>query len=176
MKKFYKYFTLEELEDILAEDNILEKASKLIEILFKGRVDNAGAPYLEHLYGVAKRLEGESLELRTAGLLHDTLEDIEDVTEYDLLDIGFPYRVIELVKGVTNDFFCYQNMKKQEIYHNKITKIIESRDIELIKLKYADMSDNLSETRLNKLKERNKNYLINKYSKEIVRLREAINK
>lgn len=146
-----------------------KRSLKLVEYLFKNKVDKEGEPYINHLLRVSNKLSNPNTKI--AGLLHDIVEDTE-VTFDDLKLLGFNDEIITLVKLVTNDknFIPKTKKEKQEKYHNKITKILESNNIEAVKLKYSDMSDNFNQERLNKLDEKTKNYLINKYQDEIVRL------
>lgn len=60
--------------------------------------------------------------------------------------------------------------EQKKSYHDRITSIINTHNIEAIKLKYADMLDNTDKERLAKLEETTRNRLIEKYTKEIVRL------
>lgn len=153
-------------ELILIPDDY-KRSLKLVEYLFQNKKDKAGSPYINHLLRVSSKLSNQNTKI--AGLLHDTVEDT-DTTFEDLKELGFNDEIITLVSLVTNDNNCQTKKLNQEYYHNKITSILESNNIEAIKLKYTDMSDNLNQDRLNKLDEKTKEYLINKYQKEIVRL------
>lgn len=166
MKEFYKYFTIEELTDIYEEQDMVLKAKKLVDILFKDKVDKAGEPYVWHLYHVQERLKNETEEMQTAGLLHDTLEDINGVTESILLDIGFTPRVVYFVKNLTNNGTMS--------YDAWISSICETCDLELIKIKYADIVDNYKEERLAKLSKEEQIRLNKKYSGARIRLYEAV--
>ncbi len=136
-----------------------ERAYELVKYLFKDKKDKEGAPYIEHLERVSSKLVKENTKI--AGLLHDTVEDTE-LSFDDLKELNFNDEIIELVYLVTNI--------KAQSYHDKITSIIESNNIEAIKLKYSDMSDNFNQERLNKLDKKQKEYLINKYQPQIIRL------
>lgn len=146
-----------------------KRAYLLVSYLFANKKDKEKEPYINHLLRVSNKLKKE--ETKIAGLLHDTVEDTK-VTFKDLKSLGFNDNIITLVKLVTNKktFLPKTKRKRQEIYHNKITSIIESNNIEAIKLKYSDMSDNFNQERLNKLDNKTKEYLINKYQPEIIRL------
>ena len=138
------------------------RAKKLVEILFEDKKDKEGQPYIGHLIRVSNKLSNENT--RIAGLLHDVVEDIPDFTFEDLRNLNFNEEIITLVKIVT------KNKTKKEKYHDKITSIIKTNNIEAIKLKYSDMLDNFDTNRLNKLDIMTRSYLFNKYKDEIVRL------
>lgn len=148
-----------ELKEI--EDDY-KRAYQLISYLFKDKVDKANKSYINHLVRVSEKLKNPNT--RIAGLLHDSIEDINDFTANDLRELKFNEDIITLVQIVTNI------PAKNKTYHEKITTIINSNNMEAIKLKYADISDNYSIERLNQLDEKTRKYLINKYKNEIIRL------
>lgn len=149
------------IEKLITIEDAHERASKLVKILFKDITDKEGEPYIGHLERVSNKLTNKNTKI--AGLLHDTVEDT-DFTFDDLRKLKFNEEIIELVKIVTKD------PTKKESYHDRITYIIETNNIEAIKLKYSDMSDNFNQERLNKLDEKQRNYFINKYQNELIRL------
>jgi (p)ppGpp synthase/HD superfamily hydrolase len=131
--------------------------------LFEDKKDKEGKPYINQLIRVSTKLDNHNTKV--AGLLHDTLEDT-NYTEKDLKKLKFSKETIELVKLVTN--------KKDQKYHDKITSIIDSNNIEAIKLKYSDMSDNYNPTRMKDLCLFQKIKYKKKYAKEIIRLEEYL--
>lgn len=137
-----------------------QRAHQLVSILFQDKTDKEGEPYIGHLERVSNKLTKENT--RIAGLLHDVVEDTE-ISFDDLRNLNFNEEIIELVNLVTNT-------TKDKSYHDKITSIIESNNIEAIKLKYSDMSDNANPERLSKLPEDKRNHFINKYQPELIRL------
>lgn len=155
--------------DLLLITNDYERSLKLVEYLFRNKKDKEGEPYINHLLRVSNKLSNPNTKI--AGLLHDTVEDTRTTFD-DLKSLGFNEKIITLVKLVTNNNSVIPKTKKewQEKYHNKITSILESNNIEAVKLKYSDMSDNFNQERLNKLDEKTRIHLINKYQDEIVRL------
>ena len=147
-----KYFSIEELYKI-QELPIIEKAKFIITEVFKEKKDKCGKPYINHLIRVSSKLDNE-IE-KTAGLLHDIVEDT-DITFRDLLEVGIPIEVIEIVDLVTNKNIDKTNLSEQEIleiYYKKIDSIIESGNMSAIRLKEADISDNYNEERLKELPE-----------------------
>ena len=142
-----------------------ERALLLVSELFEDIKDKEKKPYINHLIRVSIKLNNK--DTKVAGLLHDTLEDTK-VTENDLKKLSFSKETIEIVKLVTN--------KKNQKYHDKITSILESNNIEAIKLKYSDMQDNYNPERMKDLNILQRNRLKNKYEKEIKRLEEYLDK
>jgi|GEM_PF-2199240 len=87
-------------------------------------------PYFKHVKQVADRLKG--WDLKTIGILHDTLEDTKLKAD-DLIDAGFPPRIIAGVKAMTKpemEYFAYIH-----------TQIIGNADARLVKL--ADLACNI---------------------------------
>ena len=105
-------------------------------------------------------------DTKVAGLLHDILEDIEYISEDTLKELNFNDKIIKMIKIVTR--------KKVGSYHQFITDIIETNNIEAIKIKYSDMKDNADSERLSRLNPVQKAKLIAKYDVELPRLENAI--
>lgn len=143
-------------------ENPYDRAFQLVSILFSEKKDKAGVPYLRHLLDVSNRLD--TLEDRTIGLLHDVVEDIEGFHFSDLEKLGFSSSIVEAVRIVTRD-----KMKKQS-YHEWITEIINTGNVSAIAVKYADILDHLDPDKLNLLNSRKREYFLEKYSNEEVRL------
>ena len=110
----------------------------------------------------------DSANTRIAGLLHDIVEDISDFTLDDLRALGFSNDIVEIVRIVTKD------KSKKKCYHDWISEIIETNNIEALKVKYADIMDHLSLERLNRLDEEKRCYFINKYQEEAYRLKQVL--
>lgn len=151
-------------EELLQINNDYERALKLVSIIFQDKKDKEGEPYINHLIRVSKKLKNSNT--RVAGLLHDTIEDIEYMSFNSLTELKFNDEIIELIRLVTKD--------PSLNYHDQITKIIVSNNIEAIKLKYADMSDNYDLERLKKLSPEQQEYFHHKYGPEIIRLKEIL--
>ncbi len=143
--------------------DLYDRALLLVSDLFENKTDKEGLPYINHLIRVSVKLDSKKLKI--AGLLHDTLEDT-DLTEKDLLDLGFSKRIISIIKSVTN--------KEGEDYNTKIQRIVDSKDIDVIKLKYSDMSDNYNKDRLKLLSKDIQERLTKKYDNNIKLLRRAL--
>lgn len=83
-------------------------------------------PYFKHVLEVASRLKG--WELKTIGILHDTLEDTK-LTEADLRDAGFPPRIIEGVKAMTKPEMEYFTYLEKQILGNPDAKQVKLADL-----------------------------------------------
>ena len=154
---------MKEKEYYLRFNNLYDRALLLVSDLFKDKRDKAGDPYINHLIRVSVKLDTD--ELKIAGLFHDVLEDT-DVNKEMLSELGFSKRIIEIVSGVTNI--------KGLDYDSKIKKIIDNGDIDVIKLKYSDMSDNADEGRLSRLSVVARNKLVKKYKNNLILLEKAL--
>lgn len=143
------YMEKETLEKIQKCDDLYLKCSVLIRILFRNRNDSAGYPYLNHLKRVSDKMT--TWQGQIAGLLHDLVEDIDQVTFDDLLDIGIPQEIIEILKIVTKEKSTKGLAREQKLiqYGKEIDRIIESGNNVAIELKIADITDNYSFERLN---------------------------
>lgn len=161
-----KYFTKEELIDLKKEKNLLLKCERLVTRLFAERKDKEGAPYLGHLKRVSASLE--NFDEKCAGLLHDSIEDILEVDERTLKYLEIPENIIEMVLIVTKD--------KNLTYPERIDKIINSNNLGAIRLKYADMKDNMDYNRLKKLDEDTRRKLIKKYKTQLPKLEKVLKK
>lgn len=143
-----------------------DRAYRLVSYLFKDKKDKAGEPYLGHLIRVSDCLSmGDA---KVAALLHDVVEDVSDISFDDLKELGFSDSVVEIVRIVTKN----ESMN----YHDWISTIIDTGNMDAIKVKYFDMMDNFNLDRLNKLDEKTKRYLISKYKEEVERLRIYLDK
>lgn len=161
-----KYFTIEEIEELKNCTNMFQKCDMLVTRLFRDCVDKEGEPYIGHLHRVCDKLKNE--DEKCAALLHDTLEDIEGMTQEILLSLGIPWNIINMVLLVTKESYL--------TYDEEINKIIASNNDGALRLKYADMSDNFDPKRLQKLDESTRTRLTNKYKPQIKKLRLELKK
>lgn len=173
MNNLLNYFSEIELKIITEMKDLYVKCNVIVTELFKDKKDKAGKPYLGHLLRVSNRLDLEIEKI--AGLLHDVLEDTE-ITENDLLEVGIPKEIIEIVKIVTHDKIDNSIMTKEEkleLYNKEIDKVINSGNIHAIRLKEADMSDNYDLDRLKELPLDKQEWFHEKYGKQLVKLRKV---
>lgn len=154
-------------DELLKIDDDYLRALELVNILFKDIKDKEGQPYIGHLIRVSEKLENKNTKV--AGLLHDTIEDISGITFNHLRGLKFNEEILELIRLVTKKQ-SKEKLSKEEKklkYHREIMNIINSGNIEAVKLKYADMSDNFNEERMTLLDEQTRIRLKEKYQEEI---------
>lgn len=108
----------------------------------QGQVDKLGAPYYFHPMRVMMRLgPGAPAAEKHAALLHDTLEDVPDVTPARLRELGYAEDVLDMVELLTR--------RKPMSYHEFIDRIIASGNLGAMRIKLADLYDNTNGERLN---------------------------
>ncbi|WP_308557006.1 HD domain-containing protein [uncultured Sneathia sp.] len=133
-----------------------ELALKITTEAHKGQVDKAGVPYINHPLTVASLVDTE--EEKIVALLHDTIEDTS-ITEQDLIDYGFPNKIVEAVKLLTHN--------KNVPYMDYVAKI---KDNELArKVKIADLTHNSDLSRLKEITDKDKKRY-EKYQKALLYL------
>ena len=168
-----KYFTMRQLLLLSNLNSLNFKVGIIARVLFENKFDKAGEPYINHLIRVSERLT-EPIE-KIAGMLHDVLEDTE-IIEKDLLEVGIPEEVVEIVKIVTHDNIDKSNMTKSEkleLYNKEIDKVINSGNVHAIRLKEADMSDNYDPERIKQLPQEKQDWFHEKYGKQLIKLRKV---
>jgi len=124
---------------------LVEKAWNFAAKAHAGQVRKSGEPYFTHPCLVASILTDLMIDPPTiaAGLLHDTVEDCENIT-LDVLRENFGDEVAELVDGVTKlsklDF-----ANREEAQAESLRKMIlaMSRDIRVVLIKLADRLHNM---------------------------------
>ena len=123
--------------------NQIDKAFKLAYFAHQNQKDKAGEDYIHHPIRVASNFEDED-EIVTA-LLHDVIED-SDITYEALAENGINHKVIHALYALTKF--------KGETKRQNAERIVNSKSILAIKVKIADLTDNMD---LNRLKEVNEN-------------------
>lgn len=102
----------------------------------------SGAPYFEHVrkvFKLVKKVDTRGI-LGAASILHDTIEDVDDVT-YEVLVDQFGKEVADLVKELTSDGELLDAMGKPDYLLDKMATM--SNDALTIKL--CDRLQNLSD-------------------------------
>ena len=118
-----------------------------IEIMRKaheGQIDKSGRPYYLHPLRVAMRLMQCTAAERHAALLHDVVEDTS-VTLQDLRDMGYQDDVLALVDLLT------RRKPAGESHNEYVERIVRSRNVQALRVKLADLYDNLSPARTRSL-------------------------
>ncbi len=132
---------------------LTKKAMKLCFEKHKVQVDKCGIPYPFHPFHVAESMDDEYSTC--VALLHDIIEDT-DVTDKDLLNMGFPTLVVDAIKMMTHDdsvpYLDYVRLLKE----NEICR----------KVKLADLKHNSDLSRLDNVTDKDLER-IEKYKKAI---------
>ena len=131
------YFEDEVYEQLKKSDDLIYKALEISLELFKENTDKGGFPYMLHLLYVYKHVYTK--EEKIIALLHDVIED-KKVTKEDLLDIGFPSKIVEDVSILTR-------MDHMD-YKDYIDNIIKKGSKEALEVKLADLKNNIDLTRI----------------------------
>lgn len=140
-----------------------QKAFELVEEVFKGKVDKGGSFYINHLIKVASKVRSD--EDKTIALLHDIIEDT-NITKRDLLDMGFSKKIVDTVAILSR--------KKDETYSEFIQRIIDSKNISAIRVKIADLEDNMDLKRIANYTDKDVNRVEKRYKPAYAALCEAL--
>lgn len=149
----------------------IEETIERIKNAHDGQLDKAGKLYYLHPISVMNRLSDDTeIDVKLAALLHDIFEDTP-VTAFDLFNQGYSEKTVNIVILLSfNEMYYNGNMS----YISKIRQLIDSGNIDAIRVKYADMCDNTDETRLIALSQKEREYFIKKYEEPLKLLKEAI--
>ena len=123
--------------DVKESDNILYKALEISSIVFKHDVDKGGLPYSIHMLYVYRHVD--TIEEKVVALLHDIMEE-KNITEEELLDIGFSKKIVDDIKILTR-------VKPSE-YNDYIDNIIKNGSREALSVKLADVKHNMDMSRI----------------------------
>ena len=120
----------------------LEKAIAIACKAHNGKKDKAGASYILHPLRVMMRMDSPR-EMMVA-VMHDVVEDSEKWTLQKLNDEGFDQEIINAIDSLTK--------RGEETYMEFITRV--SHNTIGIKVKLADLEDNMNVMRLGNLTEK----------------------
>ena len=115
---------------------LTKKALKLCFEAHQNQLDKSGLPYVFHPFHLAEQMDDELSTV--CALLHDVVEDTP-ISLNDLLSMGFPKEVIDVLKLLTH--------QESISYIDYIYKISENPIAR--KVKIADLRHNSDITRLN---------------------------
>lgn len=132
-----QYFEEEKYNTIKESDNLIYKALEISTTLFEKDTDKGGNPYIEHLVYVYRNVS--TMDEKVVALLHDVIED-KNVTKEDLIEIGFPDRIV-------NDVVTLTRIKPME-YKEYIDSIIKNGSICALNVKLADILNNMDISRI----------------------------
>ncbi|MBR5302557.1 MAG: bifunctional (p)ppGpp synthetase/guanosine-3',5'-bis(diphosphate) 3'-pyrophosphohydrolase [Clostridia bacterium] len=143
--------SLEELIAILvkyhpeADVALVEKAYHFAEKAHEGQMRKSGEPYFIHPLIVSGILAGLMLDPPTiaAGLLHDTVEDCDNVT-LEVIEQEFGQEVALLVDGVTKlKRLDFSSRVEQQAESIRKMILAMSKDIRVVLIKLADRTHNM---------------------------------
>lgn len=140
----------------MSKYELLEKAIRIASNAHFGQTDKAGMPYIFHPLRVMERCPG--IEEKIVAILHDTIEDTE-TTANTLICEGFPTHIVEAVQCLTR--------LDNETYGDFIERV--SQNSLAVKVKIADLRDNLDLSRLNRITDSDISR-IDKYTKSLAYL------
>ncbi len=140
--------SLQELTELMKNPSVAELAivSRAYEFATEAHKEHkrySGEPYFTHLFGTAKILAelGMGGETLSAGLLHDTIEDVGVLPETIRKEFGDS--VLILVEGVTE--LGHLRYRGADRYSESLQRlfIASARDIRVIIIKLADRLHNM---------------------------------
>lgn len=117
---------------------LIEKSLKISMQAHAGQADKAGNPYILHPLRLMAKMDTE--EEMAVALLHDTIED-SPLTAESLLDAGLPSTIVDAVECLTKVYGENYDQFIQRVLKNNLA----------IKVKKADIEDNLNVLRLDTL-------------------------
>jgi len=140
-----------------------------IEIMRKaheGQIDKSGRPYYLHPLRVAMRLANCTAAERHAALLHDVVEDTSVTLEH-LREMGYSEEVLELVELLT------RRNADGESHNRYIERIVQSRNVYALRVKLADVYDNMSPARTRALPPHERG-IRHRFARDAERIRAAL--
>ena len=139
------------LEDLLSrindytkeEQNMILRAYAFASNAHKNQTRKSGEPYIIHPTAVACILAdmGADCDTICAGLLHDTVEDVDGITS-EIIAENFNETIADLVEGVTKIKKKSPNDNTQEANMHKIIDSI-TKDVRIFIIKLADRLHNM---------------------------------
>lgn len=133
---------------------MIKKALGIAKEAHKGQKDKAGEDYIYHPITVA--LLCNSAKEKVVALLHDTLEDCEDVVSYEMIEKELGSDIAEAVKLLTND-------DTKGTYLDYVKAIKDSGNELAIAVKRADLTMNMDLSRIDSPTEKDYQRIENKY-------------
>ena len=121
----------------------LDQAIQIAAKVHQGQKDNYGIPYILHPIRVMMRVNSETEKI--VAILHDVVED-SDLTLVDLKNEGFSSDIIDAVDALSK--------RDGEAYDDYINRTTFNQIA--IKVKLADLEDNMDLRRIDVVTERNK--------------------
>ena len=132
----------------------------------EGQIDKSGRPYYLHPLRVAMRLGHCTAAERHAALLHDVVEDTL-VTLDQLRDMGYSKEILDLVNLLT------RRKPEGESHNEYMERIIESRNVQALRVKLADVYDNMSPARTRALPQHERG-IRHRFARDAARVQTAL--
>ena len=133
----------------------------------EGQIDKSGRPYYLHPLRVAMRLALCTPTERHAALLHDVVEDTI-LTLDDLKGLGYSDEIIELVDLLT------RRKPAGESHNQYIERIVASRNAQALRVKLADLLDNMSPDRMRALAPQDQG-MQHRFARDLQRIAASLN-
>lgn len=127
----------ENFEFIKNIDDLVKKATMLVNIFFRDKKDKGGYAYLGHLQFVSNAFDDE--DRKVVGLLHDVIENTV-VSKTILLELGFPQHIVDAV--------CILTRNDDVSYDKYIDDIVDSNNLIAIDVKMKDLEHNMDISRI----------------------------
>lgn len=124
--------------------HLIAKSYYFAKLKHSGVFRIGGEPYMHHLLDTAEILTDLKAGPKTivAGLLHDTVEDVKDVS-YDLIAELFGEEVAELVDSLTKVNIAEKSKEESKNFTIQKIFLAMSRDVRTIIIKIADRLSNM---------------------------------
>ena len=133
---------------------MIEKAIMLAAEMHEGQKDKSGKPYIYHPLAVMMKVKSKTAKI--VAVLHDTVEDT-NLELMDLKDAGYSEKVIEAVDAITK--------VPGESYMDYLTRVKANKIA--LEVKLADLSHNMSPSRMAHLDSKSFERLVKKYLQAI---------
>ncbi len=142
-------------------------------LLHANQTDKSGAPFIDHVERVVENLKKSFVDFTDdqlhAAYLHDVIEDC-DVTKTDLLDKGYTDTVADTVELLTKP----KDEMSNSDYAEWVKSIIDSANVDAVRVKFCDISDNFNSERLSLLTTVERDRLNKKYTEPYSMLLSAV--
>ncbi|MCY3770544.1 MAG: bifunctional (p)ppGpp synthetase/guanosine-3',5'-bis(diphosphate) 3'-pyrophosphohydrolase [Gemmatimonadetes bacterium] len=132
-------------EALEAQLDLIERAYHFSTLHHAGQVRKSGEPFMVHCTQVVLTLIGLQLDAVTiaAGLLHDVVEDVEDVS-IEQLAAEFGEEVAVLVNGVTKiTGLSFRSQEELQAEYFRKMLVSMAKDVRVILIKLADRLHNM---------------------------------
>ncbi len=132
-------------EALEAQLDLIERAYHFSTLHHAGQVRKSGEPFMVHCTQVVLTLIGLQLDAVTiaAGLLHDVVEDVEDVS-IEQLAAEFGEEVAVLVNGVTKiTGLSFRSQEELQADYFRKMLVSMAKDVRVILIKLADRLHNM---------------------------------